>query len=83
MPEGFLLVYSVDTEEEAQSLVVGACKMGLDGECYAPELMHEQTLENLYAFSAKIHRVHQRLQQNGACKCKPTTRGEEKWTETA
>lgn len=49
--EGFLPVFSVDTEEEARELLVFACPTNLQGEFIAPHLAREQTLENLDAFS--------------------------------
>ena len=58
IPKGFLPVYSVDTEEEAHRLLVAACGTNLDNEFVARELVHEQTLENLYAFSDRLAHVH-------------------------
>ena len=57
-PKGFLPVYSVDTEDEAKRLLVLACKMGLDGQYYSPELAEEQTLERLALFSDKLEAVY-------------------------
>lgn len=55
-PEGRLPVFSVDTEEDAEQLLVLACPRGADGNYYARELVQEQTLENLVAFSDKLEK---------------------------
>lgn len=54
MEDGALLVFSVDTEEQARSLITFTCPTNYEGEYYAPELAEEQTLENLYAFSDRL-----------------------------
>lgn len=54
MPDGFLPVMSVDTEEEARSLLVLSCPRNEAGEFVARDLVEEQTLENLETFSAKL-----------------------------
>lgn len=54
VPEGFLPVFSVDTEEQAKALIVATCSLGEGGKYYARELVQEQTLENLAAFSEKL-----------------------------
>lgn len=61
VPKGHLPVFSVDTEEEAERLLVLACPRNLKGEFYARELAEEQTLDNLKAFSDKLARCHQLL----------------------
>lgn len=61
--EGSLPVYSVDTEEEAKSLLVLACETNTDGEFIARELAHDQTLENLAAFSDRLAAVHKRMKE--------------------
>lgn len=53
-PDGFLPVFSADTEEQARELLAATCKLGPDGNYYAPELAHEQTLDNLQAFSDRL-----------------------------
>lgn len=58
VPEGSLIAYSVDTEEEADTLVTLACPTNLDNEYFAPELAEEQTLENLYAFGFRLESLH-------------------------
>lgn len=58
VPEGFLPVFSVDTEEEAQKLIILTCPRGNDGAYYARELIVDQTLENLQQFSDKLARVY-------------------------
>lgn len=54
--KGFLPAFSVDTEEEAQALITLTCPRNLAGEYVAPDLAREQTLENLYAFTARLRR---------------------------
>lgn len=56
-------------------LLVMSCPTNLDGEFVAPELAEEQTLENLYAFSDRLHRYHKLLEQNGKCRCQKHKRG--------
>lgn len=55
-PPGFLPVYSVDTEEEAERLLVHL-PSNWRGEKVADELAHEQTLENLAAFGDRLHEL--------------------------
>lgn len=59
--DGFLPVFSVDTEEEAQRLIVLACPRDGSGQFYARELAEEQTLENLQKFSDKLAKCHELL----------------------
>ena len=47
-------MFSVDTEEEAKSLIVIACPRDAEGNYYARELAQEQTLRNLRKFSDKL-----------------------------
>ncbi len=53
-PEGFLPVFSVDTEEEAKSLISLACQLDYEGKPYSRELARKQTFANLAAFSDKL-----------------------------
>lgn len=55
-PDGALPVFGVETEEQAKSLLILACQMGPDGKYYARELLQEQTLENLVAFSDRLQK---------------------------
>lgn len=64
-PEGFLAVYSVDTEEEARLLIASACRMDGAGNYYAPELVDDQTLETLYAFGDRLHRIQEVITCHG------------------
>lgn len=64
VPDGWLPVYSVDTEDEARRLLVVACpKVMVEGklEYVARELVTEQTLPNLYAFADRLRETHERL----------------------
>ena len=63
MEDGFLPVYSVDTEEEARSLLTLACATNLDGEFIARELVQEQSLANLMAFGDRLHVTYQTLKE--------------------
>ena len=69
-PEGHLPVFSVDTEEEAKSLIIATCPHGDDGKYYARELLQEQTIKNLYAFGEKLAQAHDRFVELGKCECK-------------
>lgn len=62
--DGFLTVYSVDTEEEARTLISMACPMNYDGDHIAPELSSEQTLENLGAFGDRLARLHSLMKES-------------------
>lgn len=54
IPDGRLPVFSTDTEEEAQRLIVLCCPRDRDGHYFARELATEQTLENLQRFSDRL-----------------------------
>ena len=58
MPDGWLPVFSVDTEEDAKSLIVLTCPTDREGNYYARELVHEQTLDNLQRFSDKLQEAY-------------------------
>lgn len=70
-PRGFLPIYSVDTMEEAERLVIMACPRGDDGQLYSRELAQQQDLDTLFAFGEKLHKYHERLKEVGQCACKP------------
>lgn len=59
----------MDTEEEAERLLIATCPRNRNGEFVAPELAEEQTLDRLYAFSDRLHEVHERMRERGACTC--------------
>ena len=69
LPEGFLPVFSVDTEEEAKELLIATCSRGVDGRYYSDELAREQSLAVLDQFSDKLARVYPRVK---AALCKRT-----------
>ena len=48
----------MDTEEEAEEILVLACGTNLSGEYFARELAEEQTLKNLQLFSDKVAKCH-------------------------
>ena len=60
-PAGRLPVFSTDTREEAESLVVLACATNIAGDFIARELAVEQSLENLEAFSDRLADIHARF----------------------
>lgn len=47
-------MFSVDTEEEAHTLLVRTCSTNVRGEFVAEELAGEQTIENLFAFGDRL-----------------------------
>jgi hypothetical protein len=70
LEDGFLPVFSVADEEEARDLLIATCPTNAHGEFVARELVEEQTLENLQAFSDKLAKVHAILKEKGFCRCK-------------
>lgn len=70
LPNGFLPVYSVGDDEEAEALITLCCPRQFDGQHYARELANEQTLENLQKFSDKLDQGHEHLKKAGQCRCK-------------
>ena len=68
--DGFLPVYSVADEDEAKSLLTLACSTNMHGEFVAKQLVRDQNLENLEAFSTHLDRAHALLAKNGGCRCK-------------
>ena len=71
-PNGFLPIFSVNTEEEARALLLAACPRNLAGEFVAPELAEEQTLPNLYAFGKRLRGVYRRLLRARAHRARTT-----------
>ncbi len=55
-------MFSTDTEEQARTLLVITCPRNLNGDHVARELVDEQSLENLQAFSDKLAAAWERLQ---------------------
>jgi hypothetical protein len=64
--EGFLPCYSVDTEEEAERLLVRACPRNVNQEFVARELCEEQTLDRLFAFGERLARLHRQMKEQDA-----------------
>lgn len=48
----------MDTEKEAEQLVIATCKRDLNGNMVAPLLAEEQTLDNLYKFGDQLRGVY-------------------------
>lgn len=69
VPNGFLPVYSVSDDKEAEDLITLCCPRQHDGQHYARELANEQTLENLQKFSDKLDEGHRHLKKAGLCRC--------------
>ncbi len=63
-PDGFLPIFSVNSEEEARLLLVLACPRNRDGDFVAPELTEEQTLDNLYAFGDRLREIYARIKKD-------------------
>lgn len=60
-PEGFLPVFSVDTEAQAKKLLIGACSRDEEGNYYSPLLARGQTLENLQTFSDRLLMIYEHI----------------------
>lgn len=73
-PEGFLPVFTTDTEEEARTILVMTCKRDVAGRLYAPELAEEQTLERLAAFGERLRAAWRLLKQKRAGPERPQVR---------
>ena len=65
VPKGFLPVYSVDTEEQAEQLLTAACQTNIDGDFVAEELARDQKVETLVGFSDKLHSVYGIMVERG------------------
>lgn len=69
-PNGFLPVFSVADEQEAEELLTLACETNVHGEYMARELMYGQALENLYAFGDRLRKAHDEvIVPHGRCRC--------------
>jgi hypothetical protein len=73
IPRGRLPVFSVADQEEAEALIVLTCPRDDSGNYYARELVEEQTIENLEAFSTKLDQAHDVLVAKGHCRCGSST----------
>jgi hypothetical protein len=58
-------VFSVENEEEARQLITLACSTNYSGEYIARELVEEQTLDNLNAFSKRLERLYNQYIKGG------------------
>ena len=67
-PDGFLPVFSTNTEDEARQVIVGTCSRGLDGEYYSHDLAQDQTLENLECLGDKMERVYAMIRTRAGAK---------------
>jgi hypothetical protein len=66
MPKGFLPVYSVESEEMAERLLVATCSRGMDGNYYSDELAREHSLDALSVFTDKLDRVYRLIKAKDA-----------------
>lgn len=62
-------MFSTKTAECAQQLIVLACGTNQAGEYIARELVLDQTLDNLEAFSTRLDEAHDHLIAVGSCRC--------------
>lgn len=62
-PPGRLPVFTTNTKKEAEELLALACEQNAEGKYIARELAHEQTLENLQAFSERLNAYYQVMQR--------------------
>lgn len=53
--EGFLPVFSVDSDEEALALILSVCGQNPFGELVDPRVSEGQDLDDLYALSNRLH----------------------------
>lgn len=63
VPNGFMPVFSVDTEEDARHLLVLACGRNLQGEFFSRELTQEQSFKNLRVFSDRLAKAWEGIEQ--------------------
>ena len=68
--DGFLPVFAVADEDEAKALLTMSCSTNMHGEYVAKQLITDQSLENLEAFSTHLDRAHALLVKSGSCRCK-------------
>lgn len=77
VPKGWLPVFSVADEQEAQELLRFACGTNVNGEFVARELAHEQTIDNLFAFGDRLKEAHDHLRAlHGEVFCRCRNKGE-------
>ncbi len=70
-PKGFLPVFSVGSEKEAEYLLTMACQRNLRHEFVARELAAVQNIDTLVRFSNRLEELHDRyIVPNGRCDCK-------------
>lgn len=58
-PEGFLPVFSVDSEQEAIDLLTLTCPKNAMGQWFSRELAMNQSLETLDSFSDTLHEAYE------------------------
>ena len=63
-------MFSTDTEKQAHSLIVAACETSQAGDYLARELVTDQSIENLEAFSDRLAVVAERMKLFGDQKVK-------------
>ncbi len=60
-PEGFLPIFSVETLEDAKSLLVRTCETNMNGEFVARELAEQQNFINLHAFGDRLRAAYEQM----------------------
>ena len=60
-------------KRKAVALLTRACPTNIRGEFVAPELVEEQTLENLYAFGDRLRGLYAEMMTNRAARRRRTT----------
>lgn len=63
-PEGFLPIFSVNTEVEAKRLIAATCSLGLDGSYYSTEMARDQSLDQFARFGQKLALVYAHITAN-------------------
>ena len=67
---GWLPVFSVGSEKEAESLLALCCSKNYTGDFVAFELAQQQTIENLARFGRRLAEWHDRyIVPHGRCEC--------------
>ena len=60
-PEGFLPIFSVNSEDEAKRLLVVTCSLGPDRHYYSNEMAADQSIEQFARFGQKLARAYARF----------------------
>ena len=58
-------MFSVRDANEAEALISLACPLNMNGEYVAPELLQQQSLENLQAFHDRLQSLYSKFFNKG------------------